>query len=196
MTKNTLFLKAGLFGIIFSFGLSACVPVVLVTAGATAGGAIVYDKRSLKTMAEDRDTVSKLLKQINDDPQLKSQTHITVSMFNDIMLLTGQAQTEELRNRTYQIASGMPNVKLIYNEIAIGAPTSTSTQTHDTWITTKVKSAMLAEKGLRSTQIKVVTENSAVYLMGVTTHKQADLAADVASKGEGVTKVVKIFEYE
>ena len=81
------------------------------------------------------------------------------------MLLAGQAKTDELRTRVYQIASDIPNLKLIYNEISIETPTTQSVQTHDAWITTKVKSAMLAEKGLNSTQIKVITENSVVYLM-------------------------------
>ncbi len=176
--------------------LSACIPVALVAAGATAGGAIVYDKRSMKTMAQDRDTASITLKKINDDPQLRDQTHIAISTFNGLMLMAGQAPTEELRNQAYQIANSTPNVKRIYNEITIEPPTSTTTQSQDAWLTTRVKSAMLAEKGLHSSQIKVITENGAVYLMGIVTHKQADLAATVASQTSGVKKVVRIFEYE
>lgn len=176
--------------------LSACVPVALVAAGATAGGAMVYDKRSMKTMAEDRDIVSTALKEINNDQQLREQTHIDIAAFNGLMLMAGQAPTEELRNQAYQIASSTPRVKRVYNEITIAPPTSTTIQTQDSWITTKVKSMMLAEKGLHSSQIKVITEDSVVYLMGIVTHKQADLAATVASKASGVKKVVRIFEYE
>ena len=180
----------------FAICLSACVPIVLVAAGATVGGAIVYDKRSVKSIAQDRNTASQALKKISDDSQLQSQTHITIATFNNIMLLAGQAKTDELRNRVYQIASDIPNLKLIYNEITVEAPTTKSVQTQDAWITTKVKSTMLTEKGLNSTQIKAVTENTVVYLMGMVTHKQADLAAEVASKVSGVTKVVRIFEYD
>lgn len=176
--------------------LSACVPVALVAASATAGGAMVYDKRSMTTMAEDRDIVSTALKQMNDNPQLREQTHIDVSAFNGLMLLAGQAPTEDLRNQAYQIASNTPRVKRVYNEITIAPPTSTTTRTQDSWITTKVKSKMLAEKGLHSSQIKVITENNVIYLMGIVTHKQADLAALVASQVSGVAKVVRIFEYE
>jgi len=178
------------------FSLSACVPVLLVAAGATLGGAVVYDKRSVTTMAEDRDAASRLLKQISEEPELKSQTHIIISTFNHVLLLAGQATTEEQRNRVYQMASSVPHLKRIYNEITIEPPTSGSVQAEDSWITTKVKSKMLAEKGLSSTEIKVVTENSVVYLMGLVTHKQADLAATVASSVSGVSKVVRIFEYE
>ena len=191
MNKHTF-----LIPLVFVFCLSACVPVALVAAGATVGGAIVYDKRGVKNIAQDRNTGSQALKKISDDPQLQSQTHITIATFNNIMLLAGQAKTDELRTRVYQIASDIPNLKLIYNEISIETPTTQSVQTHDAWITTKVKSAMLAEKGLNSTQIKVITENSVVYLMGIVTHKQADLAASVASTVSSVAKVIRIFEYE
>jgi osmotically-inducible protein OsmY len=178
------------------FCLSACVPVFLVAAGATAGGALVYDKRNVKTIATDRDVASNLLKQINEDPILKKETHIIVATFNRLMLVAGQAATEEQRNRVYQMASNAPYLKRIYNEITIEAPTSAAVQANDSWITTKAKSRMLAEKGLHSSQIKVVTENTVIYLMGIVTQKQADLAANVASTISGVSKVVRIFEYE
>jgi osmotically-inducible protein OsmY len=176
--------------------LSACVPVALVAAGAVAGGALIYDRRDVKTMTKDRDMSSTLLKQINDDAELRTQTHITIASFNNVLLVAGQASTPALRDRIFQMANSTPNLKRVYNEVSIEPPTSTSVQTSDYWITTKVKSKMLAEKGLTSSQIKVVTENKVVYLMGVVTHKQADLAADVASSVSGVTKVVRIFEYE
>ena len=53
---------------------------------------------------------------------------------------------------------------------------------------------MLAKKDLHSTQIKVVTENSVVYLMGMLTPQQAELATDVARRIDGVREVVKVFE--
>jgi osmotically-inducible protein OsmY len=44
-------------------------------------------------------------------------------------------------------------------------------------------------------RIKVVTEDSVVYLMGLVTHKEADEATEIASTTGGVRKVVKVFEY-
>ncbi|HVV67807.1 MAG TPA: BON domain-containing protein [Gammaproteobacteria bacterium] len=187
--------RALTLGVLMSLSLSGCIPAAFV-AGASATGAIVYDKRSLSTMVEDRDMSNAALKAISRDPQLKDQAHITIASFNHVMLLAGQAPTDALRDRAYQIASAAPNVKRIYNQVTVEEPLSKAAQAKDTWITTKVKSAILAQKGLNSSQIKVVTENKVVYLMGILTPKQADIAADVASKVAGVEKVVKIFEYE
>jgi osmotically-inducible protein OsmY len=55
---------------------------------------------------------------------------------------------------------------------------------------------MLATKGLESGTIKVITENGAVYLMGIVNHDQANAATDIARQVAGVQKVVKIFQYK
>lgn len=178
-----------------TFTLQACVPAAFVV-GATAGGAVVYDNRGMKTIMQDNKTALTAQDKINADPQLNNkQTHISVTTFNGILLLVGQAPTPEQRQRAYEIAMSMKNVKRVYNQITIAQPIPMSTRSHDTWITTKVKTMMLAEPGLRSTQIKVLTEDGVVYLMGVVSHTQGNLAAKVASKASGVKKVVKLFEY-
>lgn len=175
--------------------LVGCVPAAFI-AGAGASGAIVYDKRNMVTMVEDRDMTNAVLKVIGDNPRLRDNTNITVASFNHVLLLAGQATTDDLRTQVYNIANALPKVKRVYNQITVEPPLDKKQIANDMWITTKVKSMILAEPGLNSSQIKVVTDHGVVYLMGVLTHKQSDIAADVASHVSGVQQVVKIFEYE
>ena len=65
----------------------------------------------------------------------------------------------------------------------------------DSWLTTKVKSKLIAYKDIDSTKIKVVTENGVVYLMGLVFPEEGNRAARVTSETKGVRKVVKVFEY-
>jgi osmotically-inducible protein OsmY len=51
------------------------------------------------------------------------------------------------------------------------------------------------EKQVDSSQINVVAEDGIVFLMGLTTKNNGNLAADIASGNSGVRKVVKVFEY-
>jgi osmotically-inducible protein OsmY len=178
-----------------AFSLSACLPVAFV-AGATAGGAVVSDQRSLKTSIQDRDIANTALNRLNADAEIYQQTHIVIASYNKIVLLAGQAPNPELKQKVYNIVQTVPGIRRIYNEVTIEPPLSNVAIANDSWLTTKVKSSMLAEKGLQSTAIKVVTENNTVYLMGIVTHKQGELAADVARQVGGVQKVVKIFEYQ
>ena len=179
--------------LLITIGLSSCVPAALVI-GATVGGSVVYEKRSMKTMVQDRDSAQAAANLIAASPDLQKDTHISVATFHHIMLLVGQTKTDEQRTTAYQIASQIKYVSRVYNEITIRKPISLWQRSQDAWITTKVKTEMLAKKDLHSTQIKVVTENSVVYLMGMLTPQQAELATDVARRIDGVREVVKVFE--
>jgi osmotically-inducible protein OsmY len=60
----------------------------------------------------------------------------------------------------------------------------------DSAMTAKVKSALLAEKGLKSTDINVETQNGTVQLSGfVVSSAQIDQAVDVAKHVNGVKDV-------
>lgn len=174
--------------------LSACVPAAFV-AGATAGGAVVYENRAIKTIWQDRNITHRAQSRINRDKELRNRTNISVATFNHIVLLVGQASTEQLRFHAVKIIKDIPHIKRICNQIVIRPPISATTRSKDAWITTKIKAAMLEKEGLHSTQIKVITENGVAYLMGLTTSSQGKLAADTARKIKGVKKVVKLFEY-
>ena len=176
-----------------SISLSACIPLVFV-AGAAVGGAVIYDKRDVKTIAADHNIAQNLRKKIANNPAFKT-SNIDITAFNKIILIVGQVPTQELKNEANTMAIDIPKVRRVYNEITISDDTTSAWQkSKDTGITTLVKSVLLATKGLRSSQIKVLTEDSVVYLMGIVTPRQAELASNAASTVSGVSKVVQVFE--
>lgn len=172
--------------------LAGCVGAFL--AGAAAGGLIVYDRRSIATAATDQKIRHRLIRTIARDPAFQN-SHIVVSSFNRVVLLAGQTPLASVRAQADRIAHATPDVKRVFNEIEIASPSSSMTRSSDSWITTKVKSKMLTTSGLHSSQIKVVTENGTVFLMGEVTQAQASLAVDVARRVGGVQKIVKVFSY-
>jgi osmotically-inducible protein OsmY len=176
--------------------LSGCIPVIIAAVGATAGGAIIYDKRSSAVILQDQDITNKALARLNANAALKDSGRIAIATFNHVVLMVGQTQSEELRDRAYEDVRQVPGVKRIYNQIQVTPVLTAWDQSGDAWITSKVKTAMLAKPGLSSSQIKVVTENKTVYLMGLVTPNQARLATEVARNVSGVKKVVQVFEYE
>lgn len=127
---------------------------------------------------------------------LRNDSHIEVTVFNHVVLLTGETPEAAWRQEADEIARSVNGVDKVYNQISIQGPTSSLTRTSDTWITTKVKSQMLATPNLKSGSIKVVTENGVVYLMGIVSREQADTAVEIARQVSGVQKVVKIFQYK
>ncbi|MBL4567350.1 MAG: BON domain-containing protein [Porticoccus sp.] len=121
--------------------------------------------------------------------------HININAYNGVILLTGEVPTTDVRTLAGDAARNFRGVRQVHNELQVRGPTSLISRSNDTWLTTKVKTKLIAEKGIKSTTIKVITENSVIYLMGLVTHNTADKTAQVASKTGGALRVVKVFEY-
>jgi osmotically-inducible protein OsmY len=182
--------------IFLALTLQGCVFVAGAAAGA-AGIAVVYDHRKLEQIMQDQKITNKIADKITNNPNLNNEkSHIDVTTFNQVVLLTGETTTEDYRQEAEEIARNTPHVTRVYNQITIKGATSSLTRASDSWITTKIKTEMLATKGLQSGTIKVVTENGSVYLMGIVTHQQADIAVDIARQVSGVQRVMKIFQYK
>ncbi|OGT47204.1 MAG: hypothetical protein A3E83_02085 [Gammaproteobacteria bacterium RIFCSPHIGHO2_12_FULL_41_20] len=174
--------------------LQGCFFVVGAAAGAAAV-AMVYDHRKVDNVLDDQRLANEVNNKIQGTQELRNNCHIDVTCFNHIILLTGEAPNPGWREQAENLARSVPGVSRVYNQISIEGPTSSLTRTSDSWITTKVKTEMLATKGLQSGTIKVITQNGVVYLMGIVSHEQADAAAEIARQVAGVRKVVKIFQY-
>lgn len=171
--------------------ISACVPVVV--GGAAAGGAMVADRRTSGTFVEDENIELKATKNIYDT--LGEASHVNITSFKGNVLLTGEVPDEKTKQKASSIAQGIENVKSVTNELTIGPKTSISSRTNDTYITSKVKAQFVSENRFQANFVKVVTENSVVYLMGYVTQKEAEDAVEIARNTGGVSSVVKVFEY-
>ncbi|HLS99319.1 MAG: BON domain-containing protein [Porticoccaceae bacterium] len=121
--------------------------------------------------------------------------HVNVHAYNGVVLLTGQVPREDLRSIAGDTARRFKGVRQVHNEIQVLPKTSLMSRASDSWLTTKVKSKLIAYKDIDSSKIKVVTENGVVYLMGLVFPDEGNRAAKVTSETKGVRKVVKVFEY-
>lgn len=179
-------------------GLSLSLQGCIFVAGAAAGAAaiaVVYDHRTISNNVQDTRIATKVADKLHKVPTLQD-SHVDVSVFNHVVLLTGQTPNPASKQIAEEVAKTVPDVGRVYNQLTIEGPTSSLTRTSDSWITTKIKTQMLATDDLKSSSIKVITENGVVYLMGIVNHQQADIAVDIARQVSGVQKVVKIFQYK
>ncbi|HLD10281.1 MAG TPA: BON domain-containing protein, partial [Methylophilaceae bacterium] len=158
-----------------------------------AGGAMAADRRTTGIFIEDEGIELKAEKAIIE--QIGDNIHANVTSYNRNVLITGEAFNEESKAKAEAIIKSIENVRSVTNEVIVAAKTSLGGRSNDTYITSKVKTNMVTENRFQANYVKVVTENSVVYLMGMVTHKEADDAADIARNVDGVESVVKVFEY-
>jgi osmotically-inducible protein OsmY len=173
--------------------LQGCVAPV-VAAGVGAGIMVSStDRRSAGAMVEDDTIENKSQKRIEDI--YKDTAHVSVTSYNRFALVTGTVPNEAAKMDIERIIGSIPNVKGIANELVVGSPPVNGTNSSDSRITGNVKMRFVKSSALKADQIKVVTENSVVYLMGLVTRAEADAASDIASTTASVQKVVRVFEY-
>ncbi len=170
---------------------TACVPVVV--GGAAAGGAMAADRRTSGIYVEDENIELKALKLM--ETNLGEHAHINVTSYNRNVLLTGEAPTAESKTKAESLVKEITNIRNITNEIAIGPKSSIGSRSNDSYLTSKIKTKFVTENKFPANYVKVVTENSVVYLIGIVTQAEADAASEIARNTNGVTKVVKVFEY-
>ena len=181
-----------LLGLSLTGLLSGC-GSIMSSAGA---GPIEEDpgERTLGQQLTDESIETKAKVNINTSDEGYDDAHLSIVSFNGFVLLAGQVPSEVLKTLATDVVRKIEGVRRIYNELEIGPATSLGTRSHDTWITTKVKSKLLASSDTPGTRVKVVTENNVVYLMGLLTEEEADRVSLEAAEVSIAERVVQLFE--
>jgi osmotically-inducible protein OsmY len=171
--------------------LSGCIAVM---AGSAVMGAVATaDRRTLGAQTEDKGIAVKgdvrVAKVVGD------AGHVNVTSYNRRVLLTGEVRDEEMKAAVEREVKGIDNVVSVDNELEIAGPSSYTSRSSDALITTKIKASLVDKKTVSAVSFKVVTERGNVYLMGIVTPREGNIASQVAQGVSGVQRVVKIFEY-
>ena len=170
--------------------LQGCFPIAAVGVGATA--LVVDDRRSTGFYVEDENIEWKARSIIID--RFKD-AHVNVTSFNLSVLLTGEVSDEKMKADIGEAIRKIGSVKNVTNELTVGGKSSLAARSNDTLITTNVKTRFLGAKDFSSNHVKIVTEASVVYLMGIVTKQEADAATEVARTTSGFSRVIRVFEY-
>ena len=173
--------------------LQGCLPLLAGGAGATA--LVLDDRRSVGAQTEDKEIDVRGESRIND--RFGDRAHINVTSFNRNVLLTGEAPDAAAKAQIEKIVREIPNVRGVVNEIQVAGVSSYTSRGNDSYLTSKVKARFIdTSGGFSANHVKVVTEGSVVYLLGLVTRKEAEAAVEIARTTGGVQKVVRVFEYK
>lgn len=175
--------------------LSGCVAAVAVGAVATASS--VNDRRGFSTVMSDKNIQLSAYDLLNADKELVIKNRVMISVYDGMMLLTGEVRTEELKQRAESIVTGFNGIDRMVNEIAIMEPQGYWENRNDNKITAAVKLAMAdatSLPGFDVTKIKISTAHRVVYLMGILTPEEEEVVVEIARNVPEVERVVKIFK--
>ncbi|MGP5011272.1 BON domain-containing protein [Psychrobacter glacincola] len=121
---------------------------------------------------------------------LQQTSRMGIDSFNSEVLLTGEVPTEAIKVEVEKVVSSMPDVRHVYNELNVSASKGYSSTVHDSYITSKLLAKVAASDGVKASQIKAVTNDGVVYIMGRMTPTQQSHLIDIANSTVGVTELV------
>ncbi|KPJ90886.1 MAG: hypothetical protein AMJ53_12725 [Gammaproteobacteria bacterium SG8_11] len=191
MLRTTVALTLLIAAVLFIQGCAGLV----VAGGAAAGAVAASDSRPTQVMMDDKIIEMAATDKIYSDRELQTRVHINVNSYNYVVLLTGEALSQDLKNKAVDIVRHLKKVRRVHNEIRVADLTSFESRAKDSWISSKIKTNMFSTKDFDATKVEVITENRTVYMMGIVTEEQGAKAAEIARQVEGVAKVIKLFEY-
>jgi osmotically-inducible protein OsmY len=170
--------------------LSSC--AVVAVGGVAATATVLADRRTPGVQAIDKgielEANNALGKKFGDN------AHINITSFNQKVLLTGEVKDADIKAEAGAYVKAMKNARSVYNELIIGPNSSYTSRANDSYLESKIKTQMVFTEKLPSNSMDIVAEGSSVYLMGILTQGEADLAKKIASNTNGVKNVYVFFD--
>ncbi|HBK77919.1 MAG TPA: BON domain-containing protein [Gammaproteobacteria bacterium] len=179
----------GLLLLAGSFLAGGCVPAIGLLAVD-----VVRDEREPRAYWQDNKAEMDIRLSIYRTSTI-SDTNVSVTIWNAVVLLTGEVPDQRAIDRILDIAKSHHYTRQIVNRIELAGRTNAASRVNDSWLTGRVKTALVVSRTVDPTRFKVVTERANVYLMGLVTSAEAAAAVMIVRSVPGVVRVIKVFEY-
>jgi hyperosmotically inducible protein len=189
--------------------------VLAIAIAASAGACMNTDdnagaKRNLATTLDDASITAAVKSMLLADERTKG-FDINVNTSKGVVTLRGGADSQAAKQAAGEIARKADGVRSVSNQLIVAADDSEARQeadkatasgdvreamdesgdsVDDAWITSKVKTQLLADTEVKGTQIDVDTEANVVTLTGTAENEAAkDAAIRIAAATKGVKRV-------
>ena len=156
------------------------------------------DRRGFNRAMNDRNVQLSAQRALDNDPALEGKVRIGTAVYDGVLLLIGEAPSEDLKQRAEADVTGFEGVRRVDNEIDVMPIPPFSQRAGDAALTARVKASLLnitSLPGFDPGRVNVSTAHGNVYLMGLVSHREADAVTDIVRHVNGVQKVVRVFEY-
>ena len=183
---------------------SVCLGLLLLAGSILAGGCVpavsllaidvVRDEREPRAYWQDNKAEMDIRFSIYRNKTI-SDTNVSVTIWNAVVLLTGEVPDQQTIDRILDIAKSHHYTRQVVNRIELAGRTNMASRINDSWLTGRVKTALVVSGTVDATRFKVVTERANVYLMGLVTSAEATEAVMIVRSVPGVVRVIKVFEY-
>ena len=187
---NKIKLKRILIVLALAILLSGCL------GGVWTGASLFYDRHRVFKKTTDIALAAKVGHVIKLEPLLNCPSNrcFEIATFHGDILLLGDVQTQEQKDKATQVVIALGGYRHLYNYIQINPQATYETNINDHLVTTRIRSQVVSNSEIDPQPFKVITHDQIVYLMGDVLDTQEELIIDVAKDTEGVRKVVNLLQ--
>ena len=180
--------------LLLSFAL--IVSLIFAGCGAAVVGGAAYggykgatDKRTIGTMVDDSVISTTVKSKMIADEFVKAR-HIDVDVLNGVVFLIGVVESSSQKRMAADIARGVEGVRRVENQLIIGK-TTIGQVLNDTILTSKIRTELIKDPDIRSTNIDVDTNNNVVTLTGmVQSQKEKNKVLYLVQKVAGNRQII------
>ena len=185
----------GVLSVSLPVALGGCPAAIVAGLGAAGGtGYAANQERGAGGSVDDFKIMTNIQNAwLNTNPLM--QRDLSVTVYEGRILLTGAAPDPQFKAQAKEVASRVPGVRAVYDEIEVTPPESTWESAKDTWITSRVRTELAFNPDVRSVNYAIETANKSVYLIGsARSQAELDIATTVARTTPDVKRVVSYVE--
>lgn len=181
-----------------------CTLAVLSSSGCStkknvrANSYAVADRRTADTAEIDKDVETEIKENLRDDDEMRRFAHVNVNVYNGAALLTGETMNDAIKTKVVEMARVVKGVKMVHDNLIVDYPSDNLSRANDRRIAQNIRQALTQIRTIPnfdSSMIKVVVEQSSVYLMGRVHRDEGTVVINVVRLEPDIRQLVTVFDY-
>lgn len=169
---------------------------MLAVGTAALVGTVWTDPRTIGAQLDDNMLKVCIYHALYQNKKIKHTARIINTVYQGNVLLTGQSPSITLIQEAVKIVSNIHGVKNIYNAVRLEQPISFQSVFLDSLLSNQVRLTLFIQKNINVSNIKVISENREIFLLGKVTQYEGMHAEKITKKISGVKKVFTVFIYK
>lgn len=175
--------------------LQACCSSMLAIGTAAFITTAWNDPRTIGTQLDDNILEAHIAHALNQNKHITKSARIKNTVYQGNVLLTGQTPAISFAEEAIKIVKKINGTKNVYNAIRQDKPISVQSICTDAWISTQIRLNLFIKKNIHVSNVKIITENREVFLLGQVTQEEGRYAEKIASSINGIKNVFTAFSY-
>ncbi len=156
------------------------------------------ERRTVDMTEMDKDITVDIKDNLRDDDEMRRFAHVNVNVYNGAVLLTGEAMNDAIKMKVVEMARVVKHVKMVHDNLIVDYPSDNLSRANDRRITQNIRQALKQIHDLPdfdSSLVKIVVEQSTVYLMGRVHRDEGTVVINVVRLEPDIRQLVTVFDY-